>query len=50
MNASEDMSGVARFLLWSYARGSLAYDMLWLLVLLFVLLIPRAWLADPMVR
>jgi hypothetical protein len=41
---------VRRFLLWGYERGSLAYDLLFLLVLLFLLLTPRAWLADPMVR
>jgi len=44
------MSGVSRILLWSYERGSRAYDVMCLLVLLFLLLTPRAWLADPMVR
>ena len=38
-----------RLLLWDYARGSLPYDVLCGLVLLFVLLIPPAWLGDPMV-
>ena len=42
------MSRLVRLLLWGYERGSLAYDALCLLVLLFVLLVPRAWLADPM--
>jgi hypothetical protein len=40
---------VRRLLLWDYARGSLPYDLLCVLVLLFVLLIPPAWLGDPMV-
>jgi hypothetical protein len=44
------MSGVTRFLIWDYERGSRAYDLLFLLVLIFLLLTPRAWLADPMVR
>jgi hypothetical protein len=35
-------------LLWGYERGSLAYDALCLLVLLFLLLVPGVWLADPM--
>ena len=42
------MNPRARLLLWSYERGSLAYDLLWLVVLLFLVLVPRAWLADPM--
>lgn len=42
------MSPLARLLLWSYERGSLAYDLLCLVVLLFLLLVPRSWLADPM--
>lgn len=37
-----------RLLLWAYERGSLAYDALCVLVLLLVLLIPRACVADPM--
>jgi hypothetical protein len=41
---------VARFLLWDYARGSLAYDALCLLMLLFVLLIPSSWIGDPMAQ
>ena len=43
------MSPLACLLLWSYERGSLAYDVLCAVVLLFLLLVPRAWLADPMV-
>jgi hypothetical protein len=38
-----------RLLLWDYERGSLPYDLLCLLILLFILLVPAAWLADPMV-
>ncbi len=38
-----------RLLLWDYERGSLAYDVLVLLLFLFVLLVPPAWLGDPMV-
>jgi hypothetical protein len=43
------MSPLARFLLWSYERGSLSYGLLWMAVLLFLLLVPRSWVADPMV-
>ena len=42
------LTRLGRLLLWSYERGSLAYDALCLLVLLFLLLTPGAWLADPM--
>jgi hypothetical protein len=38
----------ARLLLWDYARGSLAYDLLCLLMLLFLALVPPAWLGDPL--
>jgi hypothetical protein len=38
----------ARLLLWDYVRGSLAYDLLCALILLFVLLVPAAWVGDPM--
>ena len=37
-----------RLLLWDFERGSLAYDALCLLILLFVFLLPPAWLGDPM--
>jgi hypothetical protein len=37
-----------RLLLWDYERGSLAYDLLCLLVLLFLALVPPLWLGDPM--
>jgi hypothetical protein len=42
-------SPAARLLFWDYERGSLAYDLLCLLMLLFVLLAPPGWLGDPMV-
>jgi hypothetical protein len=42
------LSRLARLLLWGYQRGSRAYDVLCLLIALFLLLVPRAWLADPM--
>ncbi len=42
------MSPLARLLLWDHERGSLAYDVLLVLVLLFVLASPL-FLADPMV-
>jgi hypothetical protein len=38
-----------RLLLWDYERGSLAYDVLCLALLLFILLVPPAWLGDPLV-
>ena len=42
-------SPLQRLLLWDYDRGSLAYDVLALLVLLLLFLVPPGWLADPMV-
>ena len=41
---------LSRLLLWDYARGSLPYDVLCLLLILFVLAVPPSWLGDPMVR
>ncbi len=46
---SRDLRPLTRFLLWDYERGSTAYDLMWLLILAFVLLAP-SWLGDPMVR
>lgn len=46
---SRDLRPLARFLLWNYERGSTAYDLMWLLILVFVSLAPL-WLGDPMVR
>lgn len=38
-----------RLLLWDFERGSAAYDVVCVLILLFILLVPPAWLSDPMV-
>ena len=40
---------VSRLLLWDYGRGSLPYDVLCVLLLLFVLLVSPQWLRDPLV-
>jgi hypothetical protein len=39
----------ARLLLWDFERGSLAYDLLCLLLLLLLLAVPGAWWGDPMI-
>ena len=39
-----------RLLLWDYARGSLAYDMALLAVVLLVLLVPGGFWGDPLWR
>jgi hypothetical protein len=39
----------SRLLLWDYGRGSLPYDVLCVALLLFLFLVPRVWLGDPMV-
>jgi hypothetical protein len=39
---------LTRLLFWDFDRGTLAYDALWLLILLFLALTPPAWLADPL--
>lgn len=44
----DHLSPRARLLLWDYARGSLPYDALCLVLLLLVLLVPPAWIGDPM--
>jgi hypothetical protein len=44
------LSPVARLLLWDRERGSLAYDVVCAVILLFLFALPAAWLADPMVR
>ena len=43
------LSPAARLLLWDYGRASLAYEVLCALILLFLFLVPPAWLGDPMV-
>ena len=40
---------LARFLLWDYSRGSLAYDLLVALLVLVLVAVPGAWWGDPMV-
>jgi hypothetical protein len=42
------LSARARLLLWDYARGSLPYDLLCLVLLVIVLAVPPAWRGDPM--
>jgi hypothetical protein len=37
-----------RLLLWDYARGSLAYDLAFLAVVLLVLLVPGGFWGDPL--
>lgn len=44
-----DLRPVARFVLWDYERGSWAYGLMWLAILLFVFLVRGSWLGDPMV-
>lgn len=43
------LTPLERLLLWDYERGSWAYDVLALLVLLLLFFFPAAWVADPMV-
>ena len=42
------MSALGRVLLWDYERGSFPYDLVCLLVLLFIALVPASWVGDPM--
>ena len=39
----------ARVLLWDFDRGSLAYDLLCLFLVLVLLVVPALWWGDPMV-
>jgi hypothetical protein len=41
-------SELVRLLLWDYARGSLAYDLAFLVVALLVLLVPGGFWGDPL--
>ncbi len=43
------LSSRARVLLWEYARGSAAYDLVCLLLGLILLLVPAWFWRDPMV-
>ena len=45
---SVSRTGLTRLLLWDYARGGLAYDVLSQDMALIVLFAPDALLADPM--
>ena len=44
----DHLSPRARLLLWDYARGSLPYDALCLLLVLLVVFMAPEWLGDPM--
>ena len=39
-------SGLKRFILWDYARGSRQYDVMVVLILAFIFLTPREWFRD----
>ncbi|HEY7412316.1 MAG TPA: hypothetical protein VII13_16325 [Vicinamibacteria bacterium] len=42
------LSPAARFWLWDYARGSRAYEAMWVLLLLVLVLVPSAFWRDPL--
>jgi hypothetical protein len=42
------LTPLVRFLLWDYERGSLAYDLALVVVLLAVLLVPGGFWGDPL--
>ena len=42
------LSPLVRFLLWDYERGSLAYDVAFVLVLLLLLAVPGGFWGDPL--
>lgn len=42
------MNGLRRLLLWDYERGSLAYELVCLLLLVLIAAVESAWLGDPM--
>ena len=39
-------TGLKRFILWDYPRGSRQYDVIVVLILAFIFLTPRAWFRD----
>jgi hypothetical protein len=41
-------SATVRLLLWDYARGSLAYDLAFVVVVLLILLVPGGFWGDPL--
>ncbi len=42
------LSPLVRLVLWDYERGSLPYDIAFLLILLALFLVPAAFWADPL--
>jgi len=50
VGARVKLAGWARLLLWDFERGSLPWDIVCLLMALFMLLVQPAWLGDPMAR
>jgi hypothetical protein len=42
------LSPAVRLLLWDYARGSLAYDVAFVVVVAIVLLVPGGFWGDPL--
>jgi hypothetical protein len=42
------LSPLIRFLVWDYERGSLAYDIVCLLLLVLLFVLPPEWLKDPL--
>jgi hypothetical protein len=42
------LSSLARFLLWDYERGGLAYDLACLVILLVLFLVPAGFWGDPL--
>lgn len=42
------LSPTVRFLLWDYARGSLAYDVAFVIVVVVVVLVPGWFWGDPL--
>ena len=45
-----ERSALVRSLLWDYARGSLAYDLALVAVVLLLFLVPGAFWGDPLWR
>jgi hypothetical protein len=43
-------SATVRLLLWDYARGSLAYDVAFVVVVLLILFVPGDFWGDPLWR
>ncbi len=45
---TDNLSWTARLLLWDYARGSMPYDILCVILVVLMALLPPAILGDPM--